>query len=96
MRLKPDAAHRAGQPSFGEIAGRALQRLEQRAAGDDRADRGELDPLALRAERLLDQRGGIGRVLGEDRQRLGRKSRLLQRVEPLGRPRDVLKHSDRE
>ena len=51
---------------------------------------------ARRAERLLEERGRLGRVLRENRQRLRRQARLLQRGNPLGRPRDVLKHADGE
>src|SRR2546428_12937225 len=96
MRLEPDAPHRAGDANLREIAGTALQRVDQRPARDHGTNVGRVEPLHGGSERLLDQFPDLGALLRQDRQRLGWKSRLLQRVEALLRPRDVLKHRDGE
>src|SRR5689334_16227525 len=90
VRLEADAAHRARDPDLREIARAALERVDERSPRDDRADARDLEPIARGAERLLDERRGVGRVLRENRQGFSGKSRALQRREALRRPRDVL------
>ena len=57
---------------------------------------GEVEPIARRAERLLDQARPRRACPSRESSATRRKARLLQRVEPLRRPRHVLKHTDRE
>ena len=94
--LKSDAAHRAGEAEFRKIVRVPLQRLHHRPVQDRRSDPGDIQTASRYAERLLEQRGCLGRVLREHRQRRGRKARLNQRSDPPGRPRNVLKHPDSE
>ena len=96
VRLKSDAAHRAGQPELREIAARPLQPFDERPARHDRPNPGELEPFGWRSERLLDERGVLRRILREDRQRLHRKRGVFERIDALLRPRHVLKHPNRE
>jgi hypothetical protein len=96
MGLKTDPAHRAGKAYFREIACASLQRLCHRSMQDGGSDAGDLETASRRAERLLDQRRRLRRLLRNNRQGCRRKTRLNQRSNPLARPRDVLKHTDRE
>src|SRR2546428_8666127 len=45
MRLEPDAPHRAGDANLREIAGTALQRVDQWPTRDHGTDVGRLEPL---------------------------------------------------
>ena len=84
------------QTELRQIAGRPLQRLHERTAGEHGADVGDVEAIAAGAKSLLHERGDLGTFLGENRQRFGRQAGALERVEALLGPRHVLKHTDRE
>src|SRR5262249_32307205 len=88
--------HGAGEPEFPEVAAAPLQGLDERTAREGRSEACDIEAVSCRTERLLDQCGRVGRVLREERQRFGRESGALQRIESLRRPCDILKCSDSE
>src|SRR5436190_15232504 len=95
VRLEPDAPHRAREPEFEEFLWTAEGR-DERAARDSRADAGQFDAIGWRPERSLDECRRFRTVFDHNRERLGWKTGLLQRVHAFVRPREVLKHTDRE
>src|SRR5205823_1735439 len=96
MRLKSHPLHRASQSQSTKVAVGPLQRLNEGTVCDDLPDRGQLDSIAWRAKRSLDQRRSLGPGIREQRQGFQRKTSLFERRDPLLRPGDVLKYSDRE
>src|SRR5262245_8441184 len=94
--LEADAAHRARHAERIQVAAAPLQHGHERAASDERTDGGRVEAFAARAERPLDQRRRVGALLRHHGQRLVGEARALQRVEPFGRPRHVLKHAHGE
>ena len=96
VRRETDAPQRAGEPELRQVARTALERFEQRAVPDRRADAGEVDALAFCGKHAFNQRRRFRGFFRENRHGVGGKAGLLQGVEPLGRPRNILKHSDRE
>ena len=62
----------------------------------DGADPAHFQTIRGSAQRACDERADIGALLRENRQRFGGKSGLPKRVEPLLRPRDILKDTDRK
>src|SRR5438034_5431458 len=79
MRLEADTAHGAGDADLAEIPRAPLQRLNEWSARDDAADAADVEPIAFRAERLLDERRGLGTLFRDDAQHVDRESRVLQR-----------------
>src|SRR5439155_5715977 len=96
MRLEADTAHGAGDADLAEIPRAALQRLNQWSTCDDAADAADVEPIAFRAERLLDQRRGIRSLFREDTEHVDGKSRVFERGEAFAGPRGVLKYADRK
>jgi len=61
-----------------------------------RANAGDLEFFARRTERPFDERCNLRSVFRKNAQRLGRDPGALERGNALLRPRDVLKHTNRE
>src|SRR5204863_8336490 len=93
---KSHAPHRTGQSDFREVPARALEGLNERTAHEDGADRRQLQAICRGAEGAGEQRANLGALFHENRQRFRDKPGLREGLEPLVRPRDVLKHSHRE
>src|SRR5215467_428048 len=96
VRLETDASHRTGQSEFREVSALALEYANERSTRDRAADAGDVDPLARRIQRSLNERRSVRTILDEDRQRLDREATLSQRVDALLGPREVLKNTYRE
>jgi hypothetical protein len=96
MGLKSDATHRAGQSKFWQVAAFTLQRLDERTARDNSADARQLEPFTRGSKRAFEQARSFRTVFGDNAQRLCGKSCMVERREPLLRPRDILKYPYRE
>ena len=83
-------------PSSSEIAGRALQRGDQRSPSEQRTGGSRFEALARGTEGLLDQLSDLGTVLGDHAQGVSRQSGVLQRLDTFLSPGHILKHTDRE
>src|SRR5262245_24484668 len=93
MRLKSDAAHRARDSQLRQIAGRPLQRPNDRAPHEYFSDRRDLDGFTVTAKRLLNEGCHLGTVFRDDGQRFRWKPRLLQRIKSFFGPSYVLEHT---
>ena len=96
MCLKADTPHGAGEADRRQIAEGSLQRGDERPVCHRSANHAQLQSIARSSERLFDEgRSVVGR-LRENGRSVVRETRLLQRVERLRGPGDVLKHGDGE
>jgi len=83
VRLETNATHRTRQSKFREVSTLPLQYADERSSCDRAADAGQVDPLARRIEHSLNECRSVRTVLGDDGQRLERKTSLNQRVDAL-------------
>src|SRR5436190_22865946 len=78
------------------IACVAYERGHQRPEQFEGAEACHVETFSVRADCLFDERRCLRAVLRENGQRLSRKPGACKRVEPFCRPREILKHSNRE
>ena len=84
-------------PSFADRAAVPAARRPAARAATTAPIAGEVEPLARRAERLLDQRRGLGRRPSRESSATpAANPACFSAVESLLRPRDILKHADGE
>jgi hypothetical protein len=94
--LKSDAAHRARNAQLGEIAGRALQRLDERSARDRWTNGGDFNALPSRSAGVLNKRWKVWTLFRDDTEGGSWKTCLLERGDAFSGPRHVLEHPDGE
>jgi hypothetical protein len=95
VRLKTDAAHRAGDTRSRQALIASLKRHDERSAPHRRAKVVDIERLR-RTERALDERTQFRRRLPENRQRFNGNPLFPKRFNSRFRPRNILEDTDCE
>lgn len=72
----------------------ALKGQDQRTSSNDSANPGEIELFTGGSQRGFHETLRLGARLGDNRQRLGWKPGMIERVKALLRPCDVLEHAN--
>jgi geranylgeranyl reductase family protein len=96
VRLETHASHRAGESQFAKVACTALQGVDERPLGDNGSHDWKIEPIPRRAEYALHEGRHVGGIFRDDGQCRRRKACTPEGLDSLLRPRDILKHTNRE